>query len=208
MDDEAHSERADIFDRIVKSVAENGIDVTDLMRDQDGVLRGIGRVAIASAHMERVAQSLLLALVGGGRAELLIVGQNFATTYQGIKAVLKDSPDTDELREAGRLIEQANRLYEQRSHVVHGDWVIVVSREWQGNVAQQYRRHGRIVNSRWTSETLEVLADQVEQTSIAMMELTRQMGFASPGPLPLFDTDQLRQSGVDGDQIDLGERSD
>jgi hypothetical protein len=168
---------------LIAGVCERGIEVTI---DQDAILRGIGLVAMTAAHMEHIAQALLTALVGGGQASVLIVGQNFAFIYQGIRSVLAQLPDTEEYREAGKLIERANLLYAQRSEVIHGDWVFVISRSWQGNVASQYRRYGKVTHSSWTDEQLDELAASITSTSQAMTDLTRRMGFESPGPYPLF----------------------
>lgn len=168
---------------LIADVREHGIEIT---LDQDAILRGIGLVVMVAAHMERVAQALLTALVGGGQTSVLIVGQNFSFIYQGVRSVLDRLPDTENHREAGKLIQRANHLYAQRSEVIHGDWTVVISRSWQGNIASQHRRYGKVTHSSWTDEKLAQLADDITSTSQAMMELTRRMGFESPGPYPLF----------------------
>jgi putative NADH-flavin reductase len=164
----------------------NGIDVTEVVKDYEALVHAIGRVAMEAAHMERVAHSLLTALLGGGHVELLIVGQSFSLTYQGVRAVLAALPDTVDHRKAADLIEEANKLYLQRNEVIHADWLVLINRTWQGHVAGQYRRYGKTKFSHWNSEGVAELADRLDQVSIAMMELTRRMGFESPGPEPLF----------------------
>jgi hypothetical protein len=185
MDEEGQCSE-DTFAAIIEQVRQHGIEIKLDQLDYDGILRGIGLVAMQSAHMERVAQALLTALVGGGQASVLIVGQNFSFVYQGIRSALDNLPDTENHREAGTLIERAKRLYAKRSEVIHGDWTVVISRSWQGNIASQYRRYGKITHNPWTSQMLIELADNLTSTSRAMMTLTRRMGFESPGPQPLF----------------------
>jgi putative NADH-flavin reductase len=184
----------DIFDQLAKLSAEDGIDITDVVNDQDAICPGIGRVTMESAHLERVAQSLLAALLGGGQVQVLIVGQSFSMIHQAIKSLLRRFPTTPPYDEANRLIDRANQLYRQRSHVVHGDWVVVVSCEWQGNLSTQYRRFADPTERRWTSDELGALADDIDGVAMSIMELTRRMGFPAPGPLPLLDDEMLGEA--------------
>lgn len=154
----------------------------------NALMQEIGFVVITSARLEAALGELYADLLESPVAAVVAPGLGFDGTQQAIRAVLKARTEKPAREEILAALDEAQRLYGDRSHVVHAArWTSTLSTvngERQAGAPEGHPHHATR-RRRWQTEgqRRSWCAEELHELGLVLRDLARRMeGFAGRGP--------------------------